>query len=216
MRPRNIAITIIAVVLAVPAWSAVQRLRVGFSANSLHDWHGKSFKGHTDYHVTDGPDGHYLVAHCNGDASAIYRRMDVNLKRTPVLHWQWRINHVHAGLDGRTRHGDDYSARVYVIHSGGWMIWNTRAVNYVWANTQPSGSHWPNAITGKAMMVALQSGNPAHPGQWVSESRNVRRDFRRFYGLNLKSISGVAIMTDCDNGGGESTGYYRHIYFAAH
>lgn len=216
MRPRMILVSILALELAMPAWAAVQRQAVGFASASLAGWKVKSFKGHTRYRIAGPPGRHYLVAHCNGTASAIYKRVNVDLTRTPVLHWQWRINHVHAGLDGRTRHGDDYSARIYVIHSGGWMVWRTRAVNYVWANTQPVGSHWPNAFTGKAMMVALQSGNPADAHGWVSEARNVRRDFRRFYGLDLKTLSGIAIMTDCDNGGGQATGYYRNLHFAAH
>jgi hypothetical protein len=48
------------------------------------------------------------------------------------------VDHVYKGLDGRTQAGDDYAARIYVIHDGGLFAWRTRAINYVWANSQPA------------------------------------------------------------------------------
>jgi hypothetical protein len=65
------------------------------------------------------------------------------------------------------------------------------------------------------MTVALQSGAPADSSHWVPESRNVRRDFKRYYGLDLDKIDGVAAMTDCDNAGRHGRAYYRHIRFTS-
>ncbi|MES1927151.1 DUF3047 domain-containing protein [Salinisphaera sp. T31B1] len=186
-----------------------------FAPNSLTDWESRSFKGQTTYRLIGDGATRTLEARCQASASAIALRRQIDLVQTPVLRWQWRIDHVHEGLDGRTREGDDYAARVYVIHDGGALVWRTRAINYVWANTEPRDTHWPNAFTDKAMMVAVQSGTPAEPDQWVEQSRNVRDDFKRFYGLDLSAIDGVALMTDCDNGGRSARAEYRRLRFTA-
>lgn len=186
-----------------------------FLPGSLAAWESKSFQGQTQYRLIGHGDTRALEAQCDGTASAIARRTSVDLSKTPILRWQWRVDHIYAGLDGTTRAGDDYAARVYVIHDGGVLPWRTRAINHVWANSQTTGHHWPNAFTDKAMMVAVQSGAPADPTRWISESRNVRRDFKRYYGLDLGQLDGVALMTDCDNSGRKGRAYYRDIRFTS-
>lgn len=202
--------------LVLPTAAAAPAHSIGrFAPGSLGAWEHKSFQGKTRYRLVGHGDTRALEATCDGTASAIAKRGEVDLSRTPILRWQWRVDHVYKGLDGTTRAGDDYAARIYVIHDGGMVFWNTRAINYVWANSQPVGAHWPNAFTDKAVMVAVQSGSPADPGAWVDESRNVRKDFKRFYGLKLDAIDGVAIMTDCDNSARSGRAYYRNIRFTA-
>lgn len=212
----RLVVVLVLTLFAIGAGATGQRAVVGaFVPGSLDDWQTKSFKGYTDYTlIGSGPD-RVLKASCQDTASAIALRVNVDLTKTPILHWSWRVDHVHPGLNGTMKQGDDYAARVYVIHDGGWFFWQTGAVNYVWANGKPVGSHWPNAFTDKAMMVAVQSGPPEQPGQWVQESRNVRVDFRKFYGLELKTLDGIAIMTDCDNSGLPAVAWYRNIYFSA-
>ncbi|WP_158590567.1 DUF3047 domain-containing protein [Salinisphaera sp. LB1] len=208
--------SVLALLLATPAAAAPTVMIGRFAPGSLAAWEHKSFKGETRYRLVGHGNARTLEATCDASASAIALRRKVDLRRTPVLRWEWRVDHIYPGLDGTTRAGDDYPARVYVIHDGGVMLWRTRAVNYVWANSEPRGAHWPNAFTDKAMMVAVQSGPPADPDTWVAESRNVRADFKRFYGLDLHQIDGVALMTDCDNSGRSGRAEYRNIRFTAH
>lgn len=197
----------------VPAQSTVM---IGaFAPGSLDAWKRKSFEGETDYRLVGSGQTRALEATCEASASALARRTSVDLSKTPILRWQWRIDHVYKGLDGRTQTGDDYPARIYVIHDGRLLAWRTRAINYVWANTQPAGSDWPNAFTDKAMMVAVRSGPAADSTAWVAQSRNVRADFKRFYDLELDRIDGVALMTDCDNSGRAGYAEYRNIRFTA-
>ena len=37
-------------------------------------------------------------------------------------------------LDESTKDRDDYAARLYLVKSGGILIWRTKAVNYVWSS----------------------------------------------------------------------------------
>jgi len=97
---------------------------------------------------------------------------------------------------------------LYVVKDGGLLPWRTLAVNYVWSSAQPVGTHWPNAYTANAQMLAVSSGVPA--GMTTLE-RNVREDFQRLHGQTLDQVDGVAIMTDCDNSGQSVTGWYGSI-----
>lgn len=194
--------------------ASAERVDVGvFAPGALSEWQPRSFQGETAYRLTGSGDVRALSAACDGTASALARRVPINLKATPMLHWQWRVDGVHRGLNEQNKSGDDFAARVYVVHDGGLLKWRTRAINYVWAGSTRRGRHWPNPFTDKAMMVALESGNPADTGAWVSETRNVRADFRRFYNLDLDTLDAVAIMTDCDNAGGTARAAYRRIHF---
>lgn len=180
------------------------------SENSL--WQEESFKDHTDYQFVPEGDDFFLKAHCDGTASALYRRIPVDLTKTPILRWSWKIEGIHDQLDDISKEGDDYAARVYVVYKGK-MPWDVNAVNYVWANKQPAGASWPNAFSNRAFMVAQESGKPDNTDAWIDESRDVRQDFKRYFGRDVTRIDGVAIMTDCDNGGGKATGHYRNIRF---
>lgn len=198
------------VAVAAPA----EGITVGtFNHNELTQWDERSFKGRTNYQIIDQ---NTLQASCQNTASALYRQMTVDLTRTPLLRWSWRVDHVHPELNDTTKAGDDYAARIYVVVAPNALLpWRVRAINYVWANRQSVGSLWPNAFTDQAIMVALRSGQPTTQGQFTNEVRNVREDFKNLFGLDVTNIDGVAIMTDCDNSGLPSTGYYRDIRFTS-
>lgn len=210
-------IIILALCLAVTVQAAAETsgsIAATFLPAERPLWQEESFKGDTDYRfITDG-DSFALKAHCNGAASALYRRMKVDLTKTPILRWSWKIEETHEGLDDVSKDGDDYAARVYVVYKGK-MPWDVTAVNYVWANRQLQGKSWPNAYTGRAVMVAQESGALDNRNSWIEESRDVRQDFKRYFGRDIRRIDGVAVMTDCDNGGGKATGYYRDIRFTS-
>jgi hypothetical protein len=204
-----------AALLLIPLSGALAaELGVGrFSTGDVTGWSERSFAGNTDYTLAQDAGRSVLHAQCTGAASALYKEQRIDLKRTPIINWSWRVDETFASIDETTKAGDDYPARVYVVVSGGIRAWRTRAVNYVWASKQPVGASWPNAFTRNAQMLALRSG--PQPGVWVKESRNVIEDFERLHGRRIDAIDGVAIMTDCDNTGGSVQAWYGDIYFTA-
>ena len=176
-------------------------------------WEEKAFNGKTLYETVREEDGRTVLrATSRGTASGMYRRLRIDLEKTPILEWTWRIGGTLGDIDERTRAGDDYSARVYVIRSHPVFFWKTRAVNYVWASARAEGETWPNAYTDSSWHVAVRSGD-AHAGRWVSERRDVRADFRALFGEDVRHIDAVAIMTDTDDTGDAATAYYGEIAF---
>ena len=198
--------------LIIPAAAAEQRIEL-FDGSSLQGWEEKEFKGRTRYTLVEQDGVPALKAHSRASASGLFREIEIDLKKTPYLHWRWRVDNTLGNHDETRKDGDDYPARVYVVVSGGVFFWRTRAVNYVWSSNRPVGDSWPNAYTGNAKMLALRSGE-AELGQWREERRNVREDLRRLFGEDITRIHAVAVMTDTDNNGGEATAYYGELYFS--
>jgi hypothetical protein len=185
-----------------------------FSEAGLHGWEEKSFKGNSRYRLVEGEQGKVLHATTRGEASGLFKEVDIDLDKTPYLNWSWRVENVLSQNDERSKDGDDYPARVYVVVSGGILFWKTRAVNYVWSSNQAAGSHWPNAFTDHAQMLALRSGT-ARLGQWVAEKRDVRADLKKLFGEDIQHIDAVALMVDGDNTGQSAAASFGDIYFSS-
>ena len=175
-------------------------------------WEEEVFNGKTVYEPVDIDGRTVLRATSRGTASGLFRKQRIDLEKTPILEWTWRVEGTLGDVDERTREGDDYSARVYVIRSDPVFFWRTRAVNYVWASTRTVGETWPNAYTGNARHIAVKSGDE-RAGEWVTERRNVTADFRALFGKEVRHVDALAIMSDTDNSGGAALAYYGDITF---
>jgi len=193
--------------------AAAHRIDIGhFSAGDLDGWEEKVFSGQTDYRLVENSGKKVLQAKSHATASGQFKRVRIDLGRTPVLHWSWRVENTLKGVNERNKSGDDYPARIYVVFSGGLFFWRTRAINYVWSNNQPIGTTWKNAFTSNAKMVAVESGD-SRVGEWVEEKRDIMADYRRLFGKNAGAVDAVAIMTDTDNSGQQATAWYGDIWF---
>lgn len=207
--------SLIAGYFMVLSWAGNERVDVAlFSRGDLGGWQSQIFAGVTRYALTAESGRTVLRADSNATASGLYRKVSIELGQTPILNWTWRVGGLPTSADERTRAGDDYAARVYVIFSGGLMFWRTRAINYVWSNKQLIDSSWPNAYTGNARMIAVESGS-GRAGRWVEEHRDVRADYLRVFGEEPGRVDAVAIMTDTDNTGTMATAWYGDIWFSA-
>lgn len=210
-----LGLTTIIFCLTAQVWAQNERVDIArFSQGDLSGWQIKIFSGETRYALEKSNGNLALRADSHASASGRFREVNIDLSTTPILNWRWKIDGVLEGVDERTRQGDDYAARIYVVFSGGVMFWRTRAINYVWSNNQPAGSSWPNAFTGRAHMIAIESG-AARAGQWMSARRDVRADYRRAFGEEPGHVDAVAIMTDTDNSSGVATAWYGDIWFTA-
>lgn len=182
-----------------------------FSAGDLSGWEPQTFRGKkkTVYTLVKDGERTVLKAESRGSASGLVRNLSFDTREQPVLRWSWKIAGTLRRGDERSKEGDDYAARVYVVFPR-TFFWQTRAINYIWANRLPKGGSIPNAFTGNVMMVAVESGD-ASAGKWLSEERNIYEDYVRLFGEEPPRAGGVALMTDTDNTGGEATAWYGDI-----
>jgi len=185
-----------------------------FEPEQISAWPAVEFEGQTDYSLQSAaaaaaPHAAVRAVCDNASASGLILERKIDLGSTPILDWEWRVDSVYTNLDERSKTGDDYPARIYMI-ARRWPQWRSRVISYVWSNAQPVGSDWPNAFAGQFRMLAVRSGSEGL-GQWHSERRDVRADFRALHGIDLDTIDALAIMTDCDNAGQSTTAWYGPI-----
>ena len=185
-----------------------------FPDATLDAWKVREFSGATDYALV-GEDGRrVLSASTDGGASILYREREVDLAATPILSWSWKIDGVYAGIDERTKAGDDYPARLYVVAKTGVLPWQTLALNYVWASEEPVGGTWPNPYTDRAVMIAVRSGADG-AGAWACERRDVAADFEAAFGRRVDEIDGYAVMVDGDDGDRRGAARFGALGFGA-
>lgn len=174
-----------------------------------------------------------VEARAEKSMALLSRPLSVDLEKTPILCWRWRIEAPVASADLNTKAGDDYAARVYLTFSVppealgfatrsklalARSIWGPSvpdaAINYVWDNRHPPGTLKANAYTERAQMLVVDSG-AAKAGRWVTQRRNVREDFRRAFGDLPGKPNGLAIASDTDNTGETAVAGFADFHFVA-
>ncbi len=203
------AVFILSMAICPGSVSAAEIAVARFGTEGLGGWEVKEFEGLTDYRLVEEDGRTVLEAHAKGSASGLVKKLSFDPAEYRYLKWSWKIRQTVAGGDAKSREGDDYAARIYVIFPG-FFFWQTRALNYIWANRLPKGDFVSNAFTANARMLAVQSGAEM-AGRWISEQRDILADYRRLFGEDPPPAGALAIMTDTDNTGVEAIAWYGDI-----
>ncbi|WP_165840045.1 DUF3047 domain-containing protein [Motiliproteus coralliicola] len=183
------------------------------AASEAPRWEEESFVGNTCYTITEQDGVEVIKGEADGTASLLYRRQQIDLQKTPVVSWRWKINDIyHHGISEKSREGDDYPARIYVVVRKGWLPWQTLAINYVWSSSGVKGDNWPSPYTEQSRMVAVDAGN-ARAGSWVELRRDLVKDFKQYFGEDVTELDGYAVMVDGDNTGSSGTAWFSAIRF---
>lgn len=159
----------------------------------------------------------FLKAKSDGSASGLVWKKSFNVKETPILTWNWKVSNVFSKGDAKTKSGDDYPIRIYVMFeydpesAGFWestmyesvkLIYGEyppyNSLNYIWANKDHEEDIIPNSYTDKAQMIILQRGSK-HVGDWMVEDVNILEDYQRAFGEKPPKRATIGIMSDSDN-----------------
>ena len=195
------------------------------------DWQPLTFPKiarHTSYTLESDGKTFWVKAESRNSASALVREIRVDPKLYPILRWRWRVENIIQKGDERKKEGDDYAARVYVnfrYDPEKASLWERTqyalaygiyghyppkgALNYIWANKIERGQVVDSAYTSKSKMIAVESG-PERIGEWVSEERNIYRDYVSYFGEDPPDVIAIAIMTDTDNTQEKAVAYYEN------
>ena len=172
-----------------------------------------------------------IEARAESSMALLGRIVDIDLLQTPVLCWRWRIDSVVQSADMTRRRGDDYAARIYLAFAlpreslslvdraaltlargiFGPQI-PDGAINFVWDNRHPPGTHMPNAYTSRAQMVVLRSGN-TEAGFWVGERVHVSQEMERAFSTSKGKLQLLALGSDSDNSGETVRAGFADIHF---
>jgi hypothetical protein len=178
-------------------------------------------------------DGGSTVVRIDADASSatLIRPIKVDPAAYPYLGWRWRVGKLIDKADIYSKQGDDFPARLYVMFDypmdklsaldrGKLKIARAiygdqvpaAALCYVWDKKAPIGTTVWNAYSDRVRMIVLRSGE-AEINRWITEGRNIAKDFRTAFGEDPPNISGVAIAADTDQTGETATSWFGDILF---
>jgi len=185
-----------------------------FTKEEMDSLEVRKIKGITKYTLGLNENGNYLRAEAEGKASGLGKEIKINLLKTPFINITWRVEKDLPGIIENSKKGHDYAARVFVIKKTGATALSNRAINYVFSSNNSVGDNWPNPYTKKSIDYVLST-TKEHHDQWITVKTNVREHFKKFHDLDVKELTGVAIMTDTDNSKLKAISYYQNIYFSS-
>ena len=129
-------------------------------------------------------DGSFLHVEADRASASLVTKADsVDLTKTPILRWRWRVTALPEGADGRVMDKDDQAIGIY-IGTGG--VLNNKSISYRWDTDTPKkaeGSSLYGFGTIKVKWHTLRNKEDAAGGKWFVEERNVAEDFKKAWGF---------------------------------
>jgi hypothetical protein len=199
---------------------------------NLENWHEFHFPGiesHSTYTIEQANGTTYLRAESNASASALVHNSSFNVYEHPLARWRWKIRNIYTKGDARTKEGDDYPIRIYVMfeyqpdHAGIWerMTYGMAkklygqypphsSLSYVWASKEEGVRVLSSPYTDRAKMVLLEKG-PAGVGAWQEEEVDILDDYRKAFGNGPPERARIAVMNDSDNTGESSLSWLAYL-----
>ena len=86
--------------------------------NDLIDWQPLTFPNignHSSYTIQTDQKTSVLKATSNNSASALIYRKRFNVYEFPLIRWRWKVDNIYQKGDAKTKGGDDYPLRIYII-----------------------------------------------------------------------------------------------------
>ena len=168
----------------------------------------------TVYTVGSNENGNFLKAVADNAASGLGKEVKIDLNKTPFINITWKIEKDLPGIKENSKKGHDFAARVFAVKKTGATPLSNRAINYVFSSNNIIGFNSPSPYTKTSVDNVLAS-TKTNLNEWITVKANVKKDFKKFHGLDVKELDGLAIMSDTDNSKMKAIAYYQNIYFSA-
>ena len=203
--------------------------------SSLDSWKPFFFpkiKSHSTYTIEHDGDKHFLRAESHASASAIVYKDVFDVYDYPRAKWRWKVKNLYVNADPRSKAGDDYPIRVYIMFEYDPETAGTferikyglakalygeyppdSSLSYVWSSKDDPATFIVSPYTDRAMMVLLEKG-PAKAGTWVDESIDILQDYQKAFRSKPPARARIAIMNDSDNTGESSVSWVAYIEVA--
>jgi hypothetical protein len=194
-------------------------------------WRVSGLRGvrETAFRLTEQGGEVVVEARSEGSMAALVFELDPAGVQYSTIRWRWRIANHLVSANLRTRDGDDYPARLYVFFDGDLArmsllsrirLGMARAIHgrslpavaicYVWDREAAMGTVVSSAYTESVQMIVVRSGG-AVPAPWLTETRDLRADYRRAFGAEPPRVSGVAIASDSDDTGESAVAWFGDV-----
>ena len=157
--------------------------------------------------------GDVIKAESLGSRSSLFKDIEKTKKDYPVLSWKWKVSNVVRSAIETRKDRHDAAARVMVVferEKGFHWLRGTHEgpkIEYIWANRLPKGHIFDHPDEMECKIFVLEFGE-GKAGQWVSERRNLRKDFMEAFQASFAGVVAIGIQTDTDHSNEMVTAYY--------
>ncbi len=158
--------------------------------------------------------GGIITAESRGSRSSLFKKVEEKRAILSVLSWRWKISNVVRSAIETRKDRFDSAARVRVVFGKGSPFGageggepSGMKMEYIWASGLPRGKRFDHPGEKNSKVIVLESGD-GKAGQWVDESRNIRKDYRELFGTEPASLIAIGIQTDTDHSNEMVTAYY--------
>jgi hypothetical protein len=154
-----------------------------------------------------------IMAESLGSRSSLFKEVGEKERDYSILSWKWKVsNVVRSAIETREdRH--DAAARVIVVfgREKRFKLFSREPaglrMEYLWTNRLPRGQIFDRPGEKDCKIVVLESGE-GKAGQWVSETRDLHKDFKTAFQTDLPRVWAIGIETDTDQSNEGVTAWY--------
>jgi hypothetical protein len=173
-------------------------------------WELSENEGKADLGLVSDTVGQVLRLRSASSSFAIQKPVDIDLRQTPILAWQWKVAELPKGGNFFASSTDDQAAQLVLAFS--WR----RFITYIWDSTAPAGTmaDAPSPALRSVKAVVVRSGE-TNKGAWITETRNVREDYKRLFGEEAEKVVGVRIQINSQHTKSQAESFWRSVTFKA-
>jgi hypothetical protein len=192
---------------------------------------GKTKGARAGWHIDNGIAAIKLESKAN--LTFLEKNVSIDLKNYPIISWKWKVMNILAGVDERTKAGDDHPLRIFFVFEPDekkqslwfrlkrfiYLDWlhghpyGGRFTEYLWSSHLEAGEiiNDPGKSWQKLMVV---EGGSAKLGQWLSYRRDLYRDFKALYGEEPRRLIFIGILNDTDQTSQAAISYISDLQFS--
>jgi hypothetical protein len=148
--------------------------------------------------------GGIIKAESLGARSTLFKEVEEKQRDYPVLSWRWKISNVVRSAIETRKDRHDAAARIILVFGKekGFKFFGREPaglrIEYIWASHLPRHQWFDHPAEKDCKILVLESGD-GKAGQWVSERRNLRKDFKEVFHTDSPGVTAVGIQTDTDH-----------------
>ena len=139
---------------------------------------------------------------------SVQGKVNVDVKRYPVLSWKWKVMQLPKGGDFRKSRTDDQAAQLFLAFT------ETKAIVYIWDTTAPQGlMESTSPVPFMTVKVVVVRSGPDELGKWIAETRNVYEDYKKLYGDEPPVVKGMRFQINSQHTKTSAESYFADVVF---
>jgi hypothetical protein len=167
-----------------------------------------------DFAVTEEDGRRALRLKSHDEHSTIAKKIQVDLRATPILEWTWKIVKLPEGADVRKKETSDLTGHILVAWPRFPALLRTRLIGYAWDTTAPAQSVYKSQKTGAVTFFVVRSG-PRDLNRWLTERRNVYEDYKKVFGEDPENPQAVVVSIDTNDTHSSAEAFIGRIRFTS-